>query len=81
MPLSSIVRIRHASNLRGERSGKFPILRMNNLHSGRIVIDDLQYDLEENDFSQFKLNRNDILFNRTNSIEWVGKSSNTQLNQ
>jgi type I restriction enzyme S subunit len=49
---------------------------MNNLRGGRVVIDDLQYiDVEEKDFSQFRLNRNDLLFNRTNSIDWVGKTS------
>lgn len=61
---------------RGERKAAFPILRMNNLQEGTLVIGDLQYvDLDERELGQFRLRRGDILFNRTNSFELVGKSS------
>jgi type I restriction enzyme S subunit len=62
-------------SLRGSPHGKFPILRMNNLADGRVDNSDLQYvDLEEDDFQKFKVCRGDILFNRTNSYELVGKT-------
>jgi len=61
---------------RGETSGAFPILRMNNLNGGRISAVDLQFvNLDDDDFRKYKLNRGDLLFNRTNSFELVGKTS------
>jgi len=61
---------------RGKKEGKYPILRMNNLVEGLISIDDLQFvDLDKKTFRKFKLEKGDILFNRTNSFELVGKTS------
>ncbi len=61
---------------RGEEQGKYPILRMNNLAEGKLRLDDLQHvDLEDDEFSKFALRRGDLLFNRTNSFELVGKTS------
>lgn len=61
---------------KGEKEGKYPILRMNNLENGKINYHDLQYvELEEKEFRKFKLEKGDILFNRTNSLELVGKTS------
>jgi len=61
---------------RGERKGKVPILRMNNLVDGKIDTSDLQYlDLDERESEKFCLEKGDILFNRTNSHELVGKTA------
>lgn len=61
-------------SVRGQRHGRFPILRMNCQDDGRVIFRDLQYvDLDEKDFSSFRLNDGDLLFNRTNSIEHVGR--------
>ena len=61
---------------KGEKEGKYPILRMNNLEDGSINYQDIQYvDLEDQEFEKFKLKKGDILFNRTNSLELVGKTS------
>jgi len=63
-------------SVRGKKEGKYPILRMNNLVNGLISINDLQFvDLDEKTFRKFKLEKGDILFNRTNSFELVGKTS------
>ncbi|MFD8450803.1 MULTISPECIES: restriction endonuclease subunit S [Streptomyces] len=51
-----------------------PVLRMNNLHEGRAVVDDLRY-LPRSVPSGLLLRDGDVLFNRTNSIEHVGKSA------
>lgn len=51
-----------------------PVLRMNNLHDGRVVTDDLRY-LPRLAPSSLLLRDGDVLFNRTNSIEHVGKSA------
>jgi type I restriction enzyme S subunit len=57
-------------------SGKYPVLRMNNLQDGFISFKDIKYvDLENATFQKFKLNKGDLLFNRTNSYELVGKTS------
>lgn len=54
--------------------GQYPILRMMNYDDGRIVANDLKYvDLSLREFEEFKLKSGDILFNRTNSAELVGK--------
>ncbi|MEU9595928.1 restriction endonuclease subunit S [Streptomyces sp. NPDC048109] len=51
-----------------------PILRMNNLRDGRVVVGDLRY-LPDRVDSKLLLRDGDVLFNRTNSIEHVGKAA------
>lgn len=53
-----------------------PILRMNNIKNGRIVFDNIKYSKKTDVNIPFLLlNPGDILFNRTNSFELVGKSA------
>lgn len=55
-------------------SGRFPILRMNNIENGIVNADDVKYiDLDDATFEVFRLRAGDILFNRTNSMEYVGR--------
>ncbi len=58
---------------RGERTGEVPILRMNNLQDGSLDTRDLQYVHLSSALEKFKLNAGDVLFNRTNSQDLVGK--------
>jgi type I restriction enzyme S subunit len=59
-----------------DRTGTYPMLRMNSLVEGRIDASDLKYvDLDEDDFAKFRVHRRDVLFNRTNSYELVGKTA------
>ena len=63
-------------SVRADRTGKYPMLRMNNLKDGHIDASDLKYvDLNEDDFEKFCMRKRDILFNRTNSYELVGKTA------
>lgn len=63
-------------SMRGNQQGQYPILRMNNLIDGRVDTSDLQYvDLNDDEFRKFQLKEGDILFNRTNSHELVGKTA------
>jgi type I restriction enzyme S subunit len=64
------------SDKAGEK-GKYPILRMGNITSdGRMDCEDLKYiDLENKELDKFTVRRGDILFNRTNSAELVGKTA------
>ena len=57
-----------------EGRGHMPILRMGNLQDGEVVFSDIKYvSLPETVIGPYVLNRGDVLFNRTNSQEWVGK--------
>ncbi len=54
--------------------GDTPILRMGNIQQGDVVMDELKYvTLSQDLLDRYMLKRGDILFNRTNSQEWVGK--------
>jgi type I restriction enzyme S subunit len=53
-----------------------PMLRMGNIVDGKISFDGLKYiDLPPDEQAKYLLNEGDILFNRTNSAELVGKSA------
>ena len=57
-----------------ERQG-YPLLRMNNLVDGLVDTSDLKHiQLDREELEKFKLNKGDVLFNRTNSFELVGKT-------
>ena len=48
---------------------------MGNLQNGEIDYSDLVYSSDDSDIEKYYLLENDLLFNRTNSSEWVGKTS------
>lgn len=54
----------------------YKIFRMNEIANGRMVDNGaMKYaDISREEFATLKLNRGDVLFNRTNSIEHVGKT-------
>lgn len=57
-------------------TGKYPVLRMGNMLDGKLKFSNLAYiDLDADSFSKIRLSRGDILLNRTNSLELVGKIS------
>ena len=52
------------------------MLRMGNItRDGSIDYSDLVYSSNKEDIRKFNLQKNDLLFNRTNSSEWVGKTA------
>ena len=57
--------------------GHFKYLRMNNLtNDGRIDLSDLKYiDISDSELPNYLVKKGDVLFNRTNSIDLVGKTS------
>ena len=58
----------------GDR-GKYHILKMDDIVDGVAIPDNAKYiDLDERTFENFKLEKGDILFNRTNSYELVGRT-------
>jgi type I restriction enzyme S subunit len=69
-------RTQYGLSLRGQPTGAYPILRMNCQHDGIVLFRDLQYvDLDHETFESFRVNREDLLFNRTNSIDLVGRTA------
>lgn len=61
---------------KGSESGQYAVLRMTNQRQGRISSDNLQYvELTSDQFQKFRVERRDILFNRTNSLELVGRTA------
>ncbi len=57
--------------------GDVPVLRMGNItYDGRIDLTDMKYlDLPSSDESKYLVHAGDVLFNRTNSAELVGKTA------
>jgi type I restriction enzyme S subunit len=54
--------------------GAVPVLRMGNIQDGEIVFDKLVYSNNLTDNEKYNLKTGDLLFNRTNSAELVGKT-------
>ncbi len=53
----------------------YPIYRMNEIHNMLCDFDvDKNADISPSEMQIFKLNDRDVLFNRTNSYEWVGRT-------
>ena len=57
------------------QTGLVAVLRMGNIQSGEIDYSDLVYSSDIDDIAKYTLIKNDLLFNRTNSAEWVGKTA------
>lgn len=65
----------YGTSKKSKASGKIIVLRMGNLQGGEIDWNDLAYSDDEADIKKYLLSAGDILFNRTNSAELVGKTS------
>lgn len=68
-------RLSYGTSKKSEKAGKYIVIRMGNLQNGEIDWSNLAYTNDEQEYSKYKLNPGDILFNRTNSPELVGKTS------
>ena len=55
--------------------GEVPLVRMGNIRNGRIDWSNLVYTSDKEEISQYSLESGDVLFNRTNSPELVGKTA------
>ncbi|WJY14649.1 restriction endonuclease subunit S [Pectobacteriaceae bacterium CE90] len=65
----------YGTSAKSQKEGLIPVLRMGNLQSGKLDWSDLVYTSDKNEIEKYKLLAGDILFNRTNSPELVGKTS------
>ena len=55
--------------------GEVPVVRMGNIQNGRIDWADLVYTSDKEEIARYSLEPGDVLFNRTNSPELVGKTA------
>ena len=67
--------VEYGSSAKSSLAGKTPVLRMGNLQDGKIDWNDLVYTDDDQEISKYLLNSGDVLFNRTNTPELVGKTS------
>lgn len=65
----------YGSSAKSKKNGSVPVLRMGNLQDGKLDWSDLVYTSDESEIEKYKLESGDVLFNRTNSPELVGKTS------
>ncbi|MBD6619695.1 hypothetical protein FNW02_28730 [Komarekiella sp. 'clone 1'] len=65
----------YGTSAKSSAEGKVPVLRMGNLQNGEIDWNDLVYTSDDDEIAKYSLKPGDILFNRTNSPELVGKTS------
>jgi type I restriction enzyme S subunit len=55
-------------------TGKYPVFRMMNIIDGKMATNDMKYiDLPDDELKVYRVDKGDILFNRTNSADLVGK--------
>ena len=75
VPVKSVVRqFQYGLSMAMAAKGEYPILRMGNIQAGEVLLDDLKYvDLPQHVAQEYLLQRGDVVFNRTNSQEHVGK--------
>lgn len=72
-----VTEVRYGTSKPAVEGGKYPYLRMNNLTAdGHLDLNDLKYiDIPDDEIEKCVVRKGDILFNRTNSIELVGKTA------
>ena len=58
------------------RDGRIPILGMKNIDEGKLTLADLAWvNLANEELNSYRLKNGDLLFNRTNSLDLVGKTA------
>lgn len=65
----------YGTSAKSDKEGKVVVLRMGNLQNGIIDWADLAYTSDDKEIEKYLLKKDDVLFNRTNSPELVGKTS------
>lgn len=67
--------VEYGTSAKSSESGLVPVIRMGNLKNGKIDWSDLVYTSDKDEIEKYLLTPNDVLFNRTNSPELVGKTA------
>lgn len=77
VPLSDyLIVTQYGLSTKGADTGQYALLRMTNQQQGRVLIENMQYvALAAGQFDKFRMQKQDILFNRTNSFDLVGRTA------
>jgi type I restriction enzyme S subunit len=67
--------VEYGSAAKSKKVGKVPVLRMGNIQEGQFDLENLVYTDDKDEIQKYLLKYNDVLFNRTNSPELVGKTA------
>ena len=65
----------YGTSAKSAKSGTAPVLRMGNIQNAKFDWTDLAYTSDEDEIAKYLLHDGDVLFNRTNSPELVGKTA------
>ncbi|MDZ7969559.1 MAG: restriction endonuclease subunit S [Nostoc sp. DedSLP03] len=68
-------KVEYGSSAKSLVEGEIPVLRMGNIQNGAIDWSNLVYSIDKEEINKYLLKYNDVLFNRTNSDEHVGKTA------
>ena len=68
-------RFEYGTSTKSLPEGRVPVLRMGNLQHGELDWSSLVYTDDKGDIEKLALHSDDVLFNRTNSAEHVGKTA------
>lgn len=67
--------VEYGSSKKSSKMGDVPVVRMGNIQGITLNWDDLVYSSNKQEIEKYRLKKNDVLFNRTNSPELVGKTA------
>jgi type I restriction enzyme S subunit len=67
--------VEYGSSAKSKKEGIVPVLRMGNIQDGKLDWENLVYTSDKEEIAKYLLKHNDVLFNRTNSLELVGKTA------
>jgi type I restriction enzyme S subunit len=68
-------KMEYGTSSKSQPDGDITVLRMGNIQGGELDWEKLKYTSNESDIDKLLLKEDDVLFNRTNSPELVGKSA------
>jgi len=66
---------KYGSSAKSKEIGEVPVIRMGNIQNGKIDWKKLVYTSDETEINKYDLVKGDLLFNRTNSPDLVGKTA------
>jgi type I restriction enzyme S subunit len=67
--------VEYGTAAKSSKAGSVPVLRMGNIQNAKFDWSDLAYTSDEEEIRKYALRQGDVLFNRTNSPELVGKTA------
>ena len=75
-PLGDVCeKVEYGTSAKSKEQGKVPVLRMGNIQNGKFDWEKLVFTDDDAEIEKYLLKKDDVLFNRTNSPELVGKTA------